>query len=150
MKKAKFPLIVASVMFLASCGSEPHILQEALDGESQGDAGAVSLNMAEVYPSGKSLFVVCTSDGAALADVFGKNVLEDPEDGQNWMVQQRFDSVILTEAYQRDELDVCDGNRDEIREVTNEELTFEQHDGAWMLVGERGTDVEDLVGSPVD
>ena len=77
-------------------------------------------------------------------------VEEDPEDGQNWMVQQRFDSAIITEAYERDELDVCGGNRDEIREVTNDELTFEQRDGAWALVGERGTDVENLIGSPVD
>lgn len=150
MKKTKFSLIVAPAILLAACDSEPHMLQDALDDATQGDTDAVTLNMAEVYPSGKSLFIVCTSDDAALADVFGKDVLEDPEDGQNWMVQQRFDSAIITEAYQRDELDVCGGNRDEIREVTNDELTFEQRDGAWALVGERGTDVENLIGSPVD
>mgnify|MGYP007084026457 CR=1 FL=1 len=146
MNKVKFAAIVAPVMLLVACSHDANTLDDALDGKSN----TATVDLAEAYPSAKSLFVVCTSDDAAVSDVFGRDVLDEPEDDENWMIQQRFDSAIITEAYQRDELDVCGGNRDEIREVTNDELTFEQRDGAWALVGERGTDVENLIGSPVD
>ena len=66
------------------------------------------------------------------------------------MVQQRFDSALIAEPHKRDRVDLCGGNREEIREVTNEELDFEQRDGTWTLVGERGVDVEDLPSAPVD
>ena len=96
------------------------------------------------------MFVVCTSDDAAVSDVFGRDVLDEPEDDENWMVQQRFDDAILTETYKRDEVDLCADNHDEIREVTKEELDFERRDGTWTLVGERGVDVQDLTRIPVE
>ena len=133
-------------MLLAGCVLEPQTLDKVLGGESE----IVTMDLAQAYPSAKSLFIVCTSDDAALADVFGKDVLDDPADDENWMVQQRFDSVLIAEPYKRDRVDLCGGNREEIREVTNEELDFEQRDGTWTLVGERGVDVEDLPSTPVD
>ena len=146
MKRAIFSLIVAPVMLLAGCALEPQTLDKVLGGESE----IVTMDLAQAYPSAKSLFIVCTSDDAALADVFGKDVLDDPADDENWMVQQRFDSVLIAEPYKRDRVDLCGGNREEIREVTNEKLDFEQRDGTWTLVGERGVDVEDLPSAPVD
>lgn len=76
------------------------------------------------------MFVVCTSDDAAVSDVFGRDV--------------------LTEAYKRDEADLCADNHDEIPEVTKEELDFEHRDGTRTLVGERGVDVQDLTRIPVE
>ena len=133
-------------MLLAGCALEPQTLDKVLGDESE----TVTVDLAQAYPSAKSLFIVCTSDDAALADVFGKDVLDDPADDENWMVQQRFDSALIAESYKRDRVDLCGGNREEIREVTNEELDFEQRDGTWTLVGERGVDVEDLPSAPVD
>lgn len=133
-------------MLLAGCVLEPQTLDKVLGGESE----TVTVDLAQAYPSAKSLFIVCTSDDAALADVFGKDVLDDPADDENWMVQQRFDSALIAEPYKRDRVDLCGGNREEIREVTNEKLDFEQRDGTWTLVGERGVDVEDLPSAPVD
>ena len=133
-------------MLLAGCALEPQTLDKVLGDESE----TVTVDLAQAYPSAKSLFIVCTSDDAALADVFGKDVLDDPADDENWMVQQRFDSALIAEPYKRDRVDLCGGNREEIREVTNEELDFEQRDGTWTLVGERGVDVEDLPSTPVD
>lgn len=133
-------------MLLAGCVLEPQTLDKVLGSESE----TVTVDLAQAYPSAKSLFIVCTSDDDALADVFGKDVLEDPADDENWMVQQRFDSALIAEPYKRDRVDLCGGNREEIREVTNEELDFEQRDGTWTLVGERGVDVEDLPSTPVD
>ena len=133
-------------MLLAGCALEPQTLDKVLGDESE----TVTVDLAQAYPSAKSLFIVCTSDDAALADVFGKDVLDDPADDENWMVQQRFDSALIAEPHKRDRVDLCGGNREEIREVTNEELDFEQRDGTWTLVGERGVDVEDLPSTPVD
>ena len=146
MNKVKFAVTVAPVMLLVACSHDANTLDDALDGKSN----TATVDLAEAYPSAKSLFVVCTSDDAAVSDVFGRDVLDEPEDDENWMIQQRFDSAILAETYKRDEVDLCGDNHDEIREVTKEELDFEHREGTWTLVGERGVDVEDLTRIPVE
>ncbi|WJY96885.1 hypothetical protein [Corynebacterium fournieri] len=145
MKKAAIGLIVAPVMLLAACASDDLTLDKALGGDSD----AATVDLAEAYPAAKSLFIVCTSDDAAVADVFGRNVLEEPRDDENWMVQQRFDSVILPEAYKRDEVDLCKGDREGIREVTNEQIDFQLEGDKWVLQGVHGTAAQDLSSSPV-
>lgn len=132
-------------MLLAACASDDLTLEKALGGDSD----AATVDLAEAYPAAKSLFIVCTSDGAAVTDVFGRNVLEEPRDDENWMVQQRFDSAILPEAYKRDEVDLCKGDREGIREVTNEQIDFQLEGDKWVLQGVHGTAVQDLSSSPV-
>lgn len=105
MNKVKFAAIVAPVMLLVACSHDANTLDDALDGKSN----TATVDLAEAYPSAKSLFVVCTSDDAAVSDVFGRDVLDEPEDDENWMIQQRFDSAILAETYKRDEVDLCGG-----------------------------------------